>query len=77
MGCVEITGHWAEKTFFISLKENNVFEKLFESSFGSNIIAWFTEFKSQGTDTFGFIWVQTFEIHIQAIFYINIAWILL
>ena len=38
---------------------------MFEASFGSNILASFTEFHCQGTDTFGFIRVQTFQIHIQ------------
>ena len=42
-----------------------VFAKLFETSFSSNILASFTEFHCQGTDTFGSIWVQTFENHIQ------------
>ena len=51
--------------FIISLKENIVFVKLFETSFGSNIIASFTEFQWKGTDTFGFIRVQTFGNHIQ------------
>ena len=31
------------------------FGKLLEKSFNSNILASFTEFECQGTDTFGFI----------------------
>ena len=62
--CVEIT----ETIFIISLQRNIAFAKLFETSFGSNILASFTEFHCQGTDTFGFIRVQTFEIHIQGNF---------
>ena len=44
MGCARITGYWSETTFIISLKENIVFVKFFETSFGSNTIASFTEF---------------------------------
>ena len=58
--CVGITGYWFEAIFIISPKKNI----LFEIAFGSNILASFTEFQCQGTDTFGFIQVQTFEIHI-------------
>ena len=61
-GCVWTTGYWSETIFIISLTENNIFVKLFETSFGNNIIASFTEFQCQG------IWVQTFEIHIQGNF---------
>ena len=73
-GCVGITDRWrigylSEAFFVISLKENIAFVKLFEISFGSNIITSFTEFQFRGTDTFGFIWVQTFEIHIQGNFF--------
>ena len=64
-GCVGITGYWSETIFVISLKENIFCVKLFETFFGSNIIISFTEFQCQGTDTFGFIRVQTFEIHIH------------
>ena len=67
-GCVEIISYWSETILLISLKENIVFVKLFEISFGSNIIASFTEFQGQGSDTFGFIRVQTFEIHSQGNF---------
>ena len=41
--------------FYQSLKENIAFVKLFEASFGNNILALFTQFKRQGTDTFGSI----------------------
>ena len=41
------------------------FVKLFETSFGSNLIPSFTEFQCQGTDTFGSIQEKTFEVHIQ------------
>ena len=58
--CVAITGYWSETIFTISLKKNIFFAKLFETSFGSNILASFTEFQCQGTDIFGFIPVQTF-----------------
>ena len=67
-GCLEITDYWSETIFIISHKENIVFVKLFKTSFGSNIIVTFNEFQCQGPDTFGFIWVQTFEIHIQGNF---------
>ena len=58
-------------------KENIVFLKLFETCFVSNSFTSLTEFQCQSADIFDFIWVQTFEIHIQDIFYINNAWILL
>ena len=45
-----------------------IFTKLLETSFSSKIIASFTEFECQGTDTFGFIQVQTFKIHVQGNF---------
>lgn len=38
--------------FIISLKENTVFVKLLETSFGSDTLAIFTKFQCQGTDTF-------------------------
>ena len=59
--------------FIISLNK-----RCFEKSFGSNILASFTKFQCQGTDTFGLIRVQTLENHIpfEAIFYINNEWIL-
>ena len=38
-----------------SLMENIVFVTLFETSFDSNILALFTEFQCQSTDTFGSI----------------------
>ena len=66
--CVGITGYWSETIFIISLNANIVFVKLIEISFISNIIASFTEFQCQGTDTFSFIWVRTFEIHTQGNF---------
>ena len=43
--CVAITGYWSETIFIISLKKNIVFEKLFEVSFVSNMLASFTEFQ--------------------------------
>ena len=68
-GCVVgITRYRFDTIFIISLKSNFAFAKLFETSFGSKIIASFTEFQCQGTDTFGFIQVQTFEIHVQGNF---------
>ena len=42
-GCVGMTISWSE-TILSSLKENIVFVKLFETSFGSDRIASFTEF---------------------------------
>ena len=66
--CVEITGYWYETIFIISLKENIVFVKSFKTSFDSNILASFIEFQCQGTDIFGFIRVQIFQIHIQGNF---------
>ena len=41
--------------FIVSLKENIVFLKLFETCFVSNTFTSFTEFQCQGTDTFDFI----------------------
>ena len=64
-GSVGIAGYWSEIIFIISLTENIVFVKFFETPFGSNIIASFAEFQCQGTNAFGFIWVQTFEIYIR------------
>ena len=66
--CIGITGYWSETIFIISLKENIVFLKFFETCFVSNTIASFTESQCQGADTFDFIWVQTFEIHIHGNF---------
>ena len=43
--CVAITGYWSETILIISLKKNIAFAKLFETSFGSNILASFTEFQ--------------------------------
>ena len=48
-------GYWFETIFIIALKENIVFVKLLETSFGSNIIASFNEVQCQSTDPFGFI----------------------
>ena len=45
MGCVGITGYWFDTIFIISVKKNIVFEKLYEISFGSYILASFTEFQ--------------------------------
>ena len=67
-GCVGITGYRSDTIFIISLKLNIFFAKLFKTSFGSKIIASFTKFQCQSTDTLGFIQVQTFEIHVQGIF---------
>ena len=39
-------------------KENIVFVKIFETPFGSIILASFIEFECQSTDTFGFFRVQ-------------------
>ena len=64
-GSVGIAGYWSEIIFIISLTENIVFVRFFETPFGSNIIASFTEFQCQGTNAFGFIWGQTFEIYIR------------
>ena len=70
-GCVGIAGYGFETIFVIPLKRNVFFVKLFETSFGSNVIASFTKFQCQGTETLGFIWVWTFEIHIQGKFLHN------
>ena len=59
-----MTGYWSETIFITSLKKNIVFSKSFAISFGSNILTSTTEFQCQGTATFGFIQVQTFEIYI-------------
>ena len=42
---VAVTDYWPETIFIISLKKNIVLAKLFETSFGSNILASFTEFQ--------------------------------
>ena len=47
----------------ISLKKNIVLAKLFEMLFSSDILATFAEFQCQGTDSFGFIWEEIFEIY--------------
>ena len=44
-GCVGITGYRSDTIFIISLKKDIVFEKLFEISFGRNILASFIEFQ--------------------------------
>ena len=54
-----------EANCIISLKKNIVFAKLVEASFSSNILVSFTEFQCQGTDTFRFLPVEIFEIHIK------------
>ena len=46
------------------MKKFFVFGILFEKSFSSNILASFTEVECQGTDTFGFVRIQTIENHI-------------
>ena len=54
--CVGITCYWSKTIFIIYLMKNIFFfGKLLEKSFNSNILASFTEFECQGTDTFGFI----------------------
>ena len=58
----------SESFNWLFLLRKTLFVKLFETSFFSNIIASFTEFQCQGIDTFVFIRVQTFEIHIQGNF---------
>ena len=55
-GCVEITVYLSETFFITPLKENIVFVKQVETSFGSSILAAFTWFQSQGTDTFYSTW---------------------
>ena len=62
--CVGITCYWSKTIFIIYLMKKIFFGKLFEKSFCSNTLASFTKFECQGTDTFGFIWVQTIQIHI-------------
>ena len=51
-GCVEITVYLSETFLIKPLKENIVFVKQFQTSFGSSILAAFTWFQSQDTDTF-------------------------
>ena len=43
-GSVGITGYRSDTIFIMSVKKNIVFAKLFEISFGSNILASVTEF---------------------------------
>ena len=80
-GCVGITGYWSETILTVSLQENIVFVKIFETSFDRNILAEFDarllNLMVKALIFFCFFWVQTFECHIQSIFYINNAWILL
>ena len=59
----------------IFLKENIVFVKLFEASFGSDILASFTEFQCQCTDTL--ILFERKLLNFEAVCYIKNAWILL
>ena len=54
-GCIGITIYRIEIIFTISIKENIVLVKLFETFIGSNIIASFAKFQCQGTETFGSI----------------------
>lgn len=51
--CVWMTVYWSETVFIIPLKKNIAVVKLFETYFGSDILASFTELQCQGTDTFG------------------------
>ena len=66
-GCMGIKIYWSEANFIVSPKENIVFVKLFDTSFGSNILALF-KLQFQGTDAFGSIQVETFEIYIKSNF---------
>ena len=66
--CLGITGYSPETILIVYLKKNLVFTKLSETSFGSSILASFTECQYQGIDTFGFIRMQALEIHIQGNF---------
>ena len=67
-GCMGIKIYWSEANFIVSPKENIVFVKLFDTSFGSNILALFTKLQFQGTDAFGSIQVEIFEIYIKGNF---------
>ena len=51
--CVWIIVYWSETIFIIPLKKNTAVVKLFETYFGSDILASFAELQCQGTDTFG------------------------
>ena len=62
--CVGITVYSPETILIIYLKKNLVFTKLSETSFGSRILASFTECQCQGIDTFGFIRMQALQIYI-------------
>ena len=75
-GCGGITGYWSEAIFIISFKENIVFGKLFETSFGSDIITSFTEFQCKVLIPLG-LSANFWNWKHKAIFYINNAWILL
>ena len=44
---------------------NTVLVQVFETPFGSDILASFTDFHCRSIDNFGAIWVQTFEVDIQ------------
>ena len=75
-GCIGITIYWIEIIFTISIKENIVLVKLFETSFGSNIIVSFTKFQCQGTETFVLFKCKLLKFRLKVIVYINDAWIL-
>ena len=53
--------------YYISHEKHFFGGKFFEKYFSSNMLASFTEVACQRTDTFGFIRVQTIEIHIKSI----------
>ena len=73
-GCIGITRYWSETIFIISLKEKIVFVKLFEASFGSNIIASFTEFQVKVLIFFVLFVCKLLKFTFKVIFYINNAW---
>ena len=52
---VRIKVYWSETFFIISFRENIVFVKLLEISFGGEILASFTELYCHVTDTFGIV----------------------
>ena len=70
-GSVGIAGYWSEIIFIISLTENIVFVKFFETPFGSNIIASFTEFQCQGTNVLVLFECKLLKFTFEKIFYIN------
>ena len=75
-GCVGITVYWSETILIIFLKEN-VFIKLFEKSFGSNILHHLPNFNVEVLILLVLLEFKLFKFTFKTIIYVNNAWILL